>query len=176
MHRNPVKRGLVSKPEDWEWSSFRHYMTGSDGAVEIESFWTAAKRGNQLPKTQVSKARPGAPGEARVGNQKPSPASHVGRWPAHSSGRSQSKSDDESLCPIHRGFIAMSGIAAYQGWWPGSHHHNSGCPTACPQRSQKVPLLRPGNSTAPPSRRDPRALSVSRVSKYIDDHENRDPK
>jgi len=25
MHRNPVKRGLVEKPEDWEWSSFRHY-------------------------------------------------------------------------------------------------------------------------------------------------------
>jgi putative transposase len=62
MHRNPVKRGLVTKPEDWAWSSFRHYMTGSDGAVEIESFWTAAKRGNQLPKTQVSEARPGAPG------------------------------------------------------------------------------------------------------------------
>ncbi len=27
MHRNPVKRGLVEKPEDWLWSSFRHYMT-----------------------------------------------------------------------------------------------------------------------------------------------------
>jgi putative transposase len=25
MHRNPVKRGLAEKPEDWEWSSFRHY-------------------------------------------------------------------------------------------------------------------------------------------------------
>ena len=24
MHRNPVKRGLVEKPEDWPWSSFRH--------------------------------------------------------------------------------------------------------------------------------------------------------
>ncbi|MGA9584656.1 MAG: transposase [Terracidiphilus sp.] len=59
MHRNPVKRGLVSRPEDWAWSSFRHYKTGMEGTVEIESFWTAAKRGNQLPKTQVSKARPG---------------------------------------------------------------------------------------------------------------------
>ena len=26
MHRNPVKRGLVEKPEDWPWSSFRHYL------------------------------------------------------------------------------------------------------------------------------------------------------
>jgi putative transposase len=24
MHRNPVKRGLVVRPEDWKWSSFRH--------------------------------------------------------------------------------------------------------------------------------------------------------
>jgi len=44
LHRNPVKRGLVEKPEDWLWSSFRHYLTGEDGAVEIESQWTARKR------------------------------------------------------------------------------------------------------------------------------------
>ncbi len=61
MHRNPVKRGLVTKPEDWEWSSFQHYMTCSEGTVEIESFWTAAKRGNQLPKTQVSPPQFGVP-------------------------------------------------------------------------------------------------------------------
>ncbi len=44
MHRNPVKRGLVVKPEDWTWSSFRHYMTGAEGVVEIESEWTGRKR------------------------------------------------------------------------------------------------------------------------------------
>jgi putative transposase len=44
MHRNPVKRGLVEKPEDWKWSSFRHYATGEEGVVEIESLWTARKR------------------------------------------------------------------------------------------------------------------------------------
>jgi len=49
IHRNPVVRGLVVKPEDWEWSSFRHYATGISGTVEIESQWTAAFRGNQLP-------------------------------------------------------------------------------------------------------------------------------
>jgi putative transposase len=49
MHRNPVKRGLVAKPEDWAWSSFRHYATEVEGVVEIESQWTAARRGNQLP-------------------------------------------------------------------------------------------------------------------------------
>jgi len=45
MHRNPVVRGLVSSPEDWKWSSFRHYAIGLDGTVEIESFWNAARRG-----------------------------------------------------------------------------------------------------------------------------------
>ena len=49
MHRNPVRRGLAEKPEDWAWSSFRHYATGEVGTVEIESHWTAARRGNQLP-------------------------------------------------------------------------------------------------------------------------------
>jgi Transposase IS200 like len=37
VHRNPVRRGLVARPEDWPWSSFRHYATGDIGIVEIES-------------------------------------------------------------------------------------------------------------------------------------------
>jgi hypothetical protein len=44
IHRNPVTRGLVERPEDWQWSSFRHYLTGADGVVEIESQWTARRR------------------------------------------------------------------------------------------------------------------------------------
>ena len=44
IHRNPVKRGLCERSEDWEWSSFRHYETGCEGRVEIESEWTARKR------------------------------------------------------------------------------------------------------------------------------------
>ncbi len=44
IHRNPVKRGLCERPEDWEWSSFCHYATGCEGRVEIESEWTARKR------------------------------------------------------------------------------------------------------------------------------------
>jgi putative transposase len=44
LHRNPVARGLVDRPEDWRWSSFRHHLTGEVGTVEIESTWTAAKR------------------------------------------------------------------------------------------------------------------------------------
>jgi putative transposase len=44
IHRNPVKRGLVSEPVDWKWSSFRHYALREMGAVEIESEWTARDR------------------------------------------------------------------------------------------------------------------------------------
>ena len=44
IHRNPVKRGLVERPGDWAWSSFRHYLSGEAGSVEIESLWTARKR------------------------------------------------------------------------------------------------------------------------------------
>lgn len=44
IHRNPVKAGLCERPEDWGWSSFRHYATGREGRVEIESEWTARKR------------------------------------------------------------------------------------------------------------------------------------
>jgi putative transposase len=49
MHRNPVVRGLVAKLEEWRWSSFVHYATGVEGVVEIESQWTAQRRGNTLP-------------------------------------------------------------------------------------------------------------------------------
>ncbi len=60
MHRNPVVRGSAAKPEDWKWSSFRHYATGEVGVVEIESQWTAFRRGNQLPEElQYRNAAPG---------------------------------------------------------------------------------------------------------------------
>jgi putative transposase len=44
IHRDPVARGLVARPEDWRWSSYRHYLTGVEGGVEIESEWTARRR------------------------------------------------------------------------------------------------------------------------------------
>lgn len=45
-----------------EWSSYRHYLTGERGVVEIESEVTAARRDRAAAKTQVSEARPEAPG------------------------------------------------------------------------------------------------------------------
>jgi putative transposase len=35
MHRNPVQRGLVKDPQEWRWSSFRHYAFGERGPVLV---------------------------------------------------------------------------------------------------------------------------------------------
>ena len=35
MHRNPVKRGLAEKPEEWEWSSFRWYAFQQVAPVRV---------------------------------------------------------------------------------------------------------------------------------------------
>ncbi len=48
IHRNPVIRGLVCKPEQYRWSSFNHYATGELGPIEIESEWTARRRERAL--------------------------------------------------------------------------------------------------------------------------------
>ena len=37
MHRNPVKRGLVSSPELWRWSSFRFYGFCEKGIVTVNA-------------------------------------------------------------------------------------------------------------------------------------------
>ena len=73
IHRNPVRRGLVRKPEDWKWSSFLHYATGVEGVVEIESQWTARKReraGIILSLRESQNPRPVSPkaGDTRTGH------------------------------------------------------------------------------------------------------------
>ena len=44
IHRNPVKRGLCARPEDWPWSSFRAWALGEVGVVEVESELVATRR------------------------------------------------------------------------------------------------------------------------------------
>jgi putative transposase len=41
MHRNPVKRGLVLEPQEWKWSSYRHYAFGERGLVLVNELKTA---------------------------------------------------------------------------------------------------------------------------------------
>ena len=63
LHSNPVKRDLVEKPEDCECSSFRHYDSGVEGVVEIESPWTAWRRRQLAPTLSSATAddKDGAP-------------------------------------------------------------------------------------------------------------------
>jgi putative transposase len=48
MHRNPVKRGLVSSPELWKWSSFRAYALGEPGPVKVND-WKVLKMKIRTP-------------------------------------------------------------------------------------------------------------------------------
>ncbi len=67
MHRNPVKRGLVEQPEDWPWSSYRHYLTGEIGAVGIESEWTWRRRRSAGIELKMRALRKPPPNQNRVG-------------------------------------------------------------------------------------------------------------
>ncbi|MCH9032024.1 MAG: transposase [candidate division Zixibacteria bacterium] len=42
-HNNPVKRGLVSSPDEWRWSSYGAYIGESDFAVQIDHFESLAR-------------------------------------------------------------------------------------------------------------------------------------
>lgn len=50
MHANPVKRGLVSAPELWVWSSFRAYMCGAQSVVKIDELEAVRQKKEQLQK------------------------------------------------------------------------------------------------------------------------------
>ena len=67
LHRNPVKRGLAARPEEWKWSSFLHYATGVENTVEIETEWTARKRERMGLMPALSAAHPPAKNAGRVG-------------------------------------------------------------------------------------------------------------
>ncbi|HEV2469375.1 MAG TPA: transposase [Candidatus Sulfotelmatobacter sp.] len=79
IHRNPVKRGLVERPEDWKWSSFVHYATGIEGAVEIESQWTARRR-EQMGVVLLARTQPPAKSAGRVGQPALSTRDPSARW------------------------------------------------------------------------------------------------
>jgi putative transposase len=39
MHRNPVKRRLVTSQEQWRWSSYRFYLLDEPGVVRVNEGW-----------------------------------------------------------------------------------------------------------------------------------------
>jgi hypothetical protein len=50
MHRNPVQRGLVLEPQQWLWSSFRHYAYGERGPILVNETRKAELRGSFIGK------------------------------------------------------------------------------------------------------------------------------
>ena len=69
-----MRRELVEKPEDWAWSSFRHYATGEEGVVEIESESTERKRERMgMPVRLKVNSSPVTFGGAPADNSGPSP-------------------------------------------------------------------------------------------------------
>jgi putative transposase len=48
MHRNPVVRGLVLEPEQWQWSSYGHYATGEAGPVQVNEARKAELRVHRI--------------------------------------------------------------------------------------------------------------------------------
>jgi hypothetical protein len=58
MHANPVKRGLVSHPKDWTWSSWA-FCWNASRCGRVRSWKVKEKK--LLPKTQVSKPNLGHP-------------------------------------------------------------------------------------------------------------------
>ena len=91
MHRNPVKRGLATRPEDWRWSSFLHYATGVEGTVEIESEWTTRRRERMGFIPTLSAGNPDIRFHARKNGASPQPV--------HSS---------NSADKVHRSFVAKN--------------------------------------------------------------------
>jgi putative transposase len=39
IHFNPVKAGLVARPQDWKWSSAGDYIEGRDGPLKVTKEW-----------------------------------------------------------------------------------------------------------------------------------------
>lgn len=78
----PVVRGLVARPEDWQWSSFRHYQTGVERAVEIESEGTAHRREKMGIRPRCGPAQCIASRPSKLGRATPTWRFKMGRPPA----------------------------------------------------------------------------------------------
>ncbi len=50
FRRQSSEARAVERPEDWKWSSFRHYASAEIGPVEIESQWAADRWSGRAPK------------------------------------------------------------------------------------------------------------------------------
>ena len=67
IHRNPVKRGLVLEPEQWPWSSFRHYAYDEAGPVLVDEQQPAELKFRNLERNGGSRETICEPGKSKSG-------------------------------------------------------------------------------------------------------------
>lgn len=48
VHRNPVRRGLVLKPEEWRWSTYQYYAYGEAGPTVVNEPHKARMRVKEI--------------------------------------------------------------------------------------------------------------------------------
>jgi putative transposase len=48
IHSNPVEAGLVKRPEDWKWSSYRHYLKNGNIQISIDPIGFSSDRNEFL--------------------------------------------------------------------------------------------------------------------------------
>jgi hypothetical protein len=60
MHRNPVTRKLVQRPQDWPWSSYLSYERGEAGLIPSIPFSSAPRN----PKSPASQPEAGHPADS----------------------------------------------------------------------------------------------------------------
>jgi putative transposase len=58
MHRNPVARGLVLAPEQWNWSSYRHYALGERRPVLVNETQKAEMRVRGIASCEMARPKP----------------------------------------------------------------------------------------------------------------------
>ena len=66
MHFNPVKRGLVERPKDWPWSSYRFYWQNEKGICAPNPAWrprAAESKDALFAKSAKNAAPPGVSSE-----------------------------------------------------------------------------------------------------------------
>jgi putative transposase len=49
MHENPVRRGLVTSPDEWPWSSYRAYAYKENGPVLVNEQQSVRLKWRGLP-------------------------------------------------------------------------------------------------------------------------------
>jgi hypothetical protein len=59
MHLNPLKRGLVTHPKDWPWSSFSFYSNLKQGLIRIDPVHRGQELDHESTTAHPSKNREG---------------------------------------------------------------------------------------------------------------------